>query len=434
VDAAHRQGLGVILDVVYNHLGPDGNYLGCFSAGYFTDRWHTPWGWAVNFASPAVREFFVANALSWVLDYHVDGLRLDATHHIHDTGRVSFLGGLARSVREAVARHRPVLIAEDDRNDARLVRPAGRRGGRGLDAVWADDLHHQLQVALTGDDDGYYRNYGGTPRAIARTLRRGWYFEGQRYPASGAARGTSPAGLPAHAFVHCLQNHDQIGNRALGERLHHIIDPAAWRAAGALVLLSPYTPLLFMGQEWGATSPFLYFTDHEPDLGAKVTAGRRQEFRDFKAFRAAGARARIPDPQGEDTFRRSRLNREERELPHHAALERLHRDLLRLRQSLPAVPRTARAFSAGTAGRTAVWYRRRVRGRDVLVVTNLRGTVRLRLGRDPWRAARGRPWILRLSSEDAHYGGEPERVRLDAARGVLTLRGPAAAVLESGPA
>lgn len=409
VDAAHRHGLGVIMDVVYNHLGPDGNYLRCYAKEYFTANHHTPWGDALNFASARVREFFIANAAHWIREYHLDGLRADATHELWDPSRTHILTDVAVAARKA-AKKRPIyLVAEDSRNERKVVLPKGHD----FDAVWADDLHHQLQVALHGDRDGYYANYTGTPRAIARTLERGWFYEGQTMPAYGIRRGTKSAGLPWRAFVHCLQNHDQIGNRALGERLHHLIEPAAWRAACAFLLLSPYPPMLYMGQEWAATAPFQFFTDHHPELGKLVTAGRRREFKDFAAYRSPALRTKIPDPQAEATFLRSKLNWEERERAPHAGVLALHRDLLRLRAILPLARRTPKSFRTGTAGKAAIWYRRG----PLTVVFNLRGTLRM-----PVRAK-----AVELSSEDERYGGTPAHVKL--AQGVLTIRGPACAVV-----
>jgi len=333
VDEAHRLGLGVLLDVVYNHLGPDGNYLGALSPRYFTGRHQTPWGDAVNYdgeGSEGVRAYVAENALHWIREYHFDGLRLDATHAIVDDSSRHVLAELADRIRAEAGRP-ALVIAEDERNLAALVRPPSA-GGMGLDAVWADDFHHQMRVRLTGERDGYFADFTGEVEALARTLRQGWLFTGQHSGVHGRARGSDPAGVPLERFVFCVQNHDQVGNRAFGDRLHHVIDAAAWRAAVALLLLAPETPLLFQGQEWAATSPFLYFTDHEAELGRLVTEGRRREFRRFAAFASPDARERIPDPQAEATFERSRLAWEERQREPHAASLRLHHALLALRR------------------------------------------------------------------------------------------------------
>lgn len=351
VDEAHRLGLSVLLDAVYNHLGPSGNYLREFSPAYFDARHQTPWGDALNLSGPGcgpVRAHLVESALHWIAEYHLDGLRLDATHALHDDGPRHLLAELA----EAVHRLRPgaLVIAEDERNLDRLVRrPA--EGGLGLDAVWSDDLHHELRRRLAGDHEGWFADFGGSVTDIAATLAQGWFFTGQLAPSHGGRRGTDPAGIPLERFVVCLQNHDQVGNRALGDRLHHAIDPAAWRAALALLLLAPETPLLFQGQEWGASTPFLYFTDHEPELGRLVTEGRRREFARFAAFSDPPLRERIPDPQAEATFAASRLRWEERERPPHAAHLALHRALLAARRAL-LLPRRGRVrvAAAGPAG------------------------------------------------------------------------------------
>jgi len=346
VDAAHAAGLAVLLDVVYNHFGPEGAYHAAFAPDYFTGRHRTPWGNAINLdgrGSVHVRRFFIENALHWLHEYHVDGFRLDATHALIDDGAIHFLQELTAELR----RHRPqvIVIAEDERKLPELIRPAAR-GGWDLDAVWADDLHHELRRHLAGDREGYFARYTGMAADIATTIERGWLIrqtlDGRTVRAE--APGSDLEGEALQAFVVCLQNHDQIGNRAMGDRLHQAIEPAAFRAATALLLLAPETPLLFMGQEWGASSPFLYFTDHPEPLGGQVTAGRREEFGAFSAFCDPDARARIPDPQAPSTFDASRLRWEERSSEPHAAILRLHKRLLHLRRTHPAL------HPAGAAG------------------------------------------------------------------------------------
>jgi maltooligosyltrehalose trehalohydrolase len=333
VDAAHLHGIAVILDVVYNHLGPDGAYLSAFSPYYFASHDTTRWGAAVNLDgehSDQVRAFFIENALHWIHEYHIDGLRLDATHALIDDGSPHFLSELRARVHDQTMRP-VILIAEDDRNLATLVQPPPR--GFGLDAVWADDFHHQMRVALTGERDGYFGDFTGTATDVAATIRQGWFYAGQPTRRSGQTRGSDPSGLAPSRFVFCLQNHDQIGNRALGDRLHHAIGLAAYRAASALLLLLPEIPLLFMGQEWAASTPFLYFTDHEPALGRLVTDGRRQEFAAFAAFSDPLTRLQIPDPQDPSTFERSRLPWDERHDGAHAGIARLYRALLDIRRN-----------------------------------------------------------------------------------------------------
>ena len=430
VDAAHRLGLGVLLDVVYNHLGPDGNYLGPFSPYYFSRRHQTPWGDAVNLDGPhsdMVRAFLIENALHWVHEYHIDGLRLDATHALIDDGSRHFLAELGSCVRASVSRRNVVLIAEDSRNLSHLVRPEAE-GGWGLDAVWADDFHHQVRRALAGDHEGYYRDYSGSAADIARTLRRGWFFCGEHSTHLGRPRGTDPSGLVPQQFVICLQNHDQVGNRAFGERLHHQIDLAAYRAAIVLLLCAPETPLLFMGQEWAASTPFLFFTDHNPVLGRRVTAGRRREFKSFSAFADAATRARIPDPQAVATFERSRLHWPEQEREPHASLWRLHRELLALRRREPAFQQAGwSGFDALAVGGAAVVLRRAAQGSAVVAAVQLRGAGVVPLD------VLGERLEAVLSTEDERFASDPLPVRVEAAGDALGLHfaRPGAVVLRS---
>ena len=328
VDAAHGKGLAVFLDVVYNHLGPDGSYLPVYSDRVFSTRHRTMWGDALNFddeGSRGLRRFFVENALHWLDAYHVDGFRLDATFAIVDESDPHFLAELASAVARLPGRKRP-LIAEDARNLRTLLEPR-EEGGMGLDGVWADDFHHQVRSALAGDDHGYYRDFTGLASDLVRTIDQGWFYTGQRSMSADAPRGTPADGIPRDRFVYCISNHDQVGNRAQGERLNHDISDAAYRAATALLLFLPQLPLLFMGQEWGASTPFLYFTDHGEELGRAVTKGRAEEFKDFPF-------EDVPDPQDPDTFERSKLRWEEPEGPPHSATLRLYRDLLAWRKHL----------------------------------------------------------------------------------------------------
>ena len=338
VDAAHQHGLGVILDVVYNHLGPDGNYLRDFSADYFTTRHHTPWGEAINYDDPRakwVRKLVIDNACYWLHEYHVDGLRLDATHAIYDSSARHVLAELTQTVRASLPPDRQTaLTAETHENDVRYLKPV-EEGGFGFDAVWADDFHHSLRRYLAGDHEGYYADYAGTLDEVARCIEQAWLYEGRGTPRSGfeQKRGTPARDRPAWQFIYTLQNHDQVGNRAFGERLHHQLDAAAFRAASTLLLFLPYTPLLFMGQEFGASSPFQFFTDHTPELGRLVTEGRRTEFQAFSEFADPHTRERIPDPQAESTFLASKLRLDEVHTPRGAALQTLYKQLLELRRT-----------------------------------------------------------------------------------------------------
>lgn len=341
VDAAHAHGLTVMLDVVYNHVGPDGNYLRVFSPAYFTEQHHTPWGAALNLDQPGsgpVREFLINNALYWAHEYHVDGLRLDATHALIDDSPRHLLQQLTETVHASLPPDRRfVITAEDERNDAILARPI-RDGGYGLDAIWADDFHHEARVALTGEQHGYYANYTGSSVDLARTIQDGWFYQGQIAPASARARGPIPTDLRYPQFIYAIQNHDQIGNRPVGDRLHHVIDADSYRALSALLLLVPETPLLFQGQEWAASTPFLFFTDHQAELGRLVTEGRRKEFSYFLAETGV----EVPDPQAETTFERSKLNWDEINAPDHAPTLLLYRDLIALRRTHPALQRRDR--------------------------------------------------------------------------------------------
>ncbi|HEX7167845.1 MAG TPA: malto-oligosyltrehalose trehalohydrolase [Acidimicrobiales bacterium] len=331
VDAAHEAGIAVVIDVVYNHLGPAGNYLSEFGP-YFTDKYATPWGLAVNVdaaGSDEPRRFFVDNALMWLRDYHADGLRLDAVHAIVDMSAVHLLEqiGLEVEALEVELGRDLFLIAETDLNDPRIV---SRRevGGYGIDAQWNDDFHHCLHTILTGERAGYYESFGSIQQ-LATAYTRGFVFAGEHDAHRGRRHGRAPVGIPAWRFLGYLQNHDQVGNRAKGERSSHLLSTDQLRLAAALVLTSPFVPMLFMGEEWGATSPFQYFTDHpDPDLGRAVSEGRRSEFSYF-----GWAPEDVPDPQDPATFERSKLRWEEREDEPHASLLAWHRELIALRRS-----------------------------------------------------------------------------------------------------
>lgn len=336
VEAAHAHGLMVLLDVVYNHFGPQGNYLHTYAPQFFSERHQTPWGAAINFdgeGSRAVRDFFVHNALYWLEEYHLDGLRLDAVHAIIDDSSPDILTELAEAVRRGPGRTRHVhLVLENDHNAARyLARDAGRP--RWYDAQWNDDFHHALHVLVTGETDGYYRDYAEAPaRHLGRCLAEGFAYQGEVSAyRGGEPRGEPSTGLPPMAFVGFLQNHDQVGNRAFGERLTRLASPEAVRAATVILLLAPSPPLLFMGQEWGAEEPFPFFCDFGPELAVAVTEGRRREFERFPAFRDPEALRRIPDPNDPRTFESAVLRWQAREALAHREWLALHRELLALR-------------------------------------------------------------------------------------------------------
>ena len=292
VDRAHALRLAVYLDVVYNHLGPDGAYLAALLPTIFSSRHASPWGRGLNFddeGSELLRRVVIENAVYWITEFHLDGLRFDATHAIVDDSRAHVLAAATTAVRAAVTGRRVQLMAEDHRNLAMTVEPPAE-GGLGFDAVWADDFHHQVRRCLAGDSDGYYADFTGRPDDIAATVRQGWFYRGQRSAYHETPRGSDPEPLDYAQFVIAIQNHDQVGNRAFGDRLSASIDAASYRAASMLLLLAPELPLVFMGQEWAASTPFQYFTDHEPELGRLVTEGRRREFARFEAFARRGTR------------------------------------------------------------------------------------------------------------------------------------------------
>lgn len=335
VNACHARGLAVLLDVVYNHLGPTGNYLGKF-APYFTNRYHTPWGSALNYDGPHsdnVRRFFCDNALMWLRDYHFDGLRLDAVHAICDQSARPFLEQLQDEVQAFAqqAGRRLVLIPESDLNDPRLIWPRAR-GGFALDAQWSDDFHHALHGVLTGERNGYYEDFGSLAD-LAKALRNAYVFDGNYSRYRQRRHGRPPTGLEGHQFLGYAQNHDQVGNRACGERLSQLVSPGRLKIAAALILTSPFVPMLFQGEEWGAGTPFQYFTDHpEPELAKAVREGRRK---DFAAF--GWKPEEVPDPQARETFERSKLNWAELKDESHAALLNWHRQLIQLRRKEPAL-------------------------------------------------------------------------------------------------
>jgi len=363
VQACHARGLAVFLDVVYNHFGPEGNYLHAYAPQFFSRRHATPWGDAINFDgedSREVRAFFRENALFWLEEYHFDGLRFDAVHAIRDTSAPHILEEIADAVHARFAARRAVhLVLENDGNEARYLRPDAD-GRRRYAAQWNDDIHHALHVLVTGERDGYYVDYADPVGALARCLTEGFAYQGDLSAYRNEPRGESTAGVPLTAFVSFLQNHDQIGNRALGERIARLAPPAALRAATAIMLLAPSPPLLFMGQDWGAPEPFLFFCDFGAELAASVTEGRRREFARFPAFADEAGRARIPDPQDEGTRRRSTLDWSALGRAGHRAWRSWTRRLLQLRQQaiVPLLREgiaTSRAERAGETGLIVEW-------------------------------------------------------------------------------
>ena len=409
VDTAHGCGVAVILDVVYNHLGPVGNYLGAFSAAYFTDRYSNEWGEAINFDGPdagPVREFFITNAGYWIDEFHLDGLRLDATQQIYDRSAEYIVTAIGRRARDAAGPRRIVIVAENEPQDTRLVRPIAE-GGSGLDALWNDDFHHSAMVALTGRSEAYYSDTRGEPQEFVSAAKYGYLFQGQYYHWQRNRRGTPAWGVPPAAFVVFLQNHDQIANSARGWRADKLTSPGRWRAMTALLLLSPGTPMLFQGQEFAASAPFLYFADFEPGLAAAVRRGRGEFLAQFPSIVDLERRGVLPDPGDRETFERCKLNLDERQT--HAAAYALHVDLLRLRREDTAFClQQSGGVDGAVLGPSAFALRFFTPDRvdDRVLVVNF--------GPDLLRPSYAEPllapppnadWVCRWSSEDPAYGG-----------------------------
>jgi len=400
VNAAHGLGLAVLLDVVYNHFGPDGAYWSALSPDYFTTRHTTNWGDAINYDGPNarfVRDFVLDNVRQWIGDYHLDGLRLDATDAILDDGSPHILQEIQAAARAAADRQ-VIVIAEDHRNLVDLMHPAGR-GGFGLDAVWADDFHHDLRVYLTNARENYFEMYEGVPTDLATAINEGFIFQGQVASTTGEPRGSKVTDEPGSAFVFCIQNHDQIGNRPFGDRLHHEIEERRFAVASALLLLSPETPMLFMGQEFAASTPFLFFTDHEGELGRLVTEGRRKEFSGFRIFSHEGQSELVPDPQAETTFLHSKLNLTER--AENAALYALYRELIRLRREDPVLSTGDRLRTdARPIGINAIGLRRWIDGEERLLIANFGAAMTV-----PLYSIAARSWTPMLSTAEPRFGG-----------------------------
>jgi maltooligosyltrehalose trehalohydrolase len=430
VDAAHRQRLAVMLDVVYNHFGPVGNYLGQFSGSYLSPRHHTGWGDGINFDSEnsaPVREFFLANAGYWIDEFHVDGLRLDAVHAIVDDSPEHILTAIGRQVRRAALGRKTLVIVENEKQESYVMRQASR-GGYGLDAGWNDDFHHVARVAATGARGHYFSDYRGTPQEFISLVKWGHLYQGQWNARQKRRRGTPGFDLEAARFVNFLQNHDQVGNLPHGRRLHQLTAPPRYRALTALLLLAPGTPLLFQGQEFSASNPFLFFADHEPGLAKVVRDARENEMSRFAAELADPDDEPFEDPGDRRTFERSKLDFTER--ARNVGIWRLHQDLLRLRREDPVFSAQradkiqgavldARAFALRYFGDD---------GDDRLILVNLGDDLEWSPSPEPLLAPQtGKSWHLLWSSEDARYGGNGAAT-IDPARwclpqGALVLAG-----------
>ncbi len=422
VDVAHGLGLGVVLDVVYNHFGPDGCYLREFAPAYFSDKHRSEWGDSPNFDGPGcgpVREMVLANVAHWIADYRLDGLRLDATQSIVDDSRPHILSEIGRQARAAAPGRKVLIVSEDEPQRAHLMRPRDQ-GGHGLDMVWNDDWHHAAHVAATGQDDAYYTDYRGRAQEFVSAAKYGFLYQGQWYRWQGQRRGSPALDIEPARFVHFLANHDQVANAGFRERPHAQASPGRWRALTALLLLGPQTPLLFQGQEFAASAPFLFFADHHPGLARDVARGRGEFAAQFATLGLPEVARLLPAPHDPETFERCRLDHAERGKPGHAQTLRLHRDLLKLRRGDPCFSAQAhRGVDGAVLGADAFVLRFfGVGGDDRLLLVNLGRALHLDPAPEPLLApCLGGTWRMAWSSQDPAYGGvgalHPERAQAD---------------------
>ena len=408
VNEAHRCGLAVILDVVYNHLGPDGNYLRQFAEEYFSARHHTEWGDALNFddaGSGPVREFFLSNAAYWVREFHFDGLRMDATQSVSDDSQEHILSAVTRRIREEAKGRATIVVGENELQHARLVRPASA-GGYGLDALWNDDFHHTAVVAVTGRKEAYYTDYQGSPQEFVSSAKYGFLYQGQRYRWQRRRRGTPSLDLAPHSFINFIENHDQVANSARGFRLHQLTSPGRFRALTALLLLGPATPMLFQGQEFAASAPFHYFADFGGELAGLVRKGRAESLAQFRSMATPEGRECLAAPEAAETFERCKLDLSEREK--NAGVYEMHRDLLRLRREDAVFRRQEpRGVDGAVLGPEAFVLRFfGGEGEDRLLLVNFGRDLNLNPAPEPLLAPpEGRRWAVLWSSEDCRYGG-----------------------------
>jgi maltooligosyltrehalose trehalohydrolase len=411
VDTAHAIGLGVILDVVYNHLGPDGNYLKEFSDHYFTKKHSNDWGESLNFddtGSAGVREYFVSNARHWIAEYHLDGFRFDATHAILDDSEQHILAEISHAARQAAGDRSIYLVSENETQFARLARP-NHQGGYGMDALWNDDFHHSAMVALTGRNQAYFTDYLGSPQEFISACKWGYLFQGQLSAWQMKRRGSNASDLRPTAFVNYIQNHDQIANCGHGERAHQLSGLAQFKAMTVLLLLSPQTPLLFQGQEFAASSPFHYFADHSGPLPELIRKGRIKELAQFPSHANPDMQQAMNDPSDRLTFERSKLDWSQQSRGWHAQIYQLHKDLLDLRQNDPVFQRlTCRAQLDGAVlGPHAFVLRYFCEQGDRLLLINFGADLHLRVMPEPLLAAPDDTrWEIVLSTESPRYGGD----------------------------
>ena len=408
VDEAHRVGLGVILDVVYNHVGPDGNYLSQFSADYFTSKYENDWGQAINFdgenAGP-VREFFITNAAYWIEEFHIDGLRLDATQQIFDASPHNIVAEICKRVREAARGRKTIIVAENEPQDTKLVH-AIESGGFGVDALVNDDFHHSGMVAMTGRNEAYYTDYLGKPQEFISMVKYGYLYQGQRYKWQKQRRGTPDLRLPPSKLVTYIQNHDQIANSGRGERVQFMTSPGRLKAMTALMLLAPGTPMLFQGQEFSSSSPFYYFCDHKPGLAMPVREGRANFLAQFRSLATGKMQPYLVDPGSHFTFERCKLDFSERQ--HNRIYYDLHRDLLRLRREDPVfcAQKPAGVDGAVLAAECLMLRFFGDMDDDRLLLVNFGVDLHLDPAPEPLLAPPyGMTWQTLWSSEDPRYGG-----------------------------
>ncbi len=406
VDEAHRLGMGVILDVVYNHLGPEGNYLKEFAEDYFTSRYDNEWGEALNFdgedAAP-MRELVITNGIYWAEEYHLDGLRLDATQQIFDSSPKNIITELAEKMRAAAGKRKVFLVAENESQESHLARPVSE-GGCGLDGLWNDDFHHSALVAITGRREAYYTDYAGRPQELISAVKYGYLYQGQRYKWQSKRRGEPTWGMQAWQFITYIENHDQVANSGRGDRLGRTVSSGRLKAITAFLLLAPGTPMLFQGQEFASSSPFCYFADHNDELRRLVREGRVQFLSQFPSLAQPEMRRYHLDPGDPETFQRSKLDFSERE--RHAPIYRLHKDLLRLRHQDPVFGVNSAVEGAVLAEQAFVLRFFGQDGDDRLLLINLGPDLRLDIAPEPLLAPPlGRLWTTQWSSEDPSYGG-----------------------------
>lgn len=408
INYAHELGLGVILDVVYNHLGPDGNYLPQYSDDYFHSSHKTEWGEGINFDglnSEPVREFFLSNAEYWIREYHFDGLRLDATQSIFDESQEHLLAALARRARTAAGDRQIILVAENEAQESRLAKPS-QSGGYGLDALWNDDFHHSAIAALTGCRAAYYTDYAGAPQEFISAIKYGYLYQGQFYSWQKQRRGEPTPGMEPAAFINFIENHDQVSNSGYGKRMHQLTSPGRYRTMTALTLLAPGTPMLFQGQEFASSKPFMYFADHNPALAKLVHSGRMDFLAQFPVLNTEAMRAKVPNPASRDTLEACKLDWSEWERNSEAVA--LHRDLLRLRRTDPGFRLQLYGMVDGAVlAAQAFGLRYFVEaGQDRLLIVNLGADLHLVHVPEPLLAPpEGKSWQIIWSSEDPAYGG-----------------------------